>query len=346
MEKRDIRELSPAELSAFLQSIGEKPFRAKQIERWLWQKGVTRFEEMRDLPASTRARLQECFPARAGEITAAREGRDGTGKLGVTLPDGSVIETVLIPSGKRVTACVSTQAGCQLRCAFCATGAAGFTRDLDAREIFDQVMMAKRRAEARGARLSNVVFMGMGEPLLNLDNVLAAVDRLTSPAGLAISPARLTLSTAGIPGGIRRLADEKARFHLAISLHSAVNATRDRLMPVNKAYPLDRLADAIAYFVEKTGTRPTLEYLLLEDINDTPEEARALALFCRRFPVKINILEYNPVAGAPYGPTPAGTRDRFIRFLESKNMVVNARRSRGADIAAACGQLANKRGER
>jgi 23S rRNA (adenine2503-C2)-methyltransferase len=340
VEKTDIRTRTLAELSAFMESRGEKPFRARQAWQWLWQKGATRFDEMTSLSRETRTLLDEHFLLRAARVTVERESRDGTAKLGVTLHDGHVVEMVLIPTGDKATACISTQAGCRLRCAFCATGRDGFTRDLEAGEIFDQVTLARQWLEARGMSLSNIVLMGMGEPLLNLDNVLAATRLLIAADGLAISPYRLTLSTAGIPDGIRRLADEGARFHLAVSLHSAVDATRDRLMPVNKAYPLPRLASAIAYFVEKTGTRPTIEYLLLDNVNDSLDDARALALFCRQFPVKINIIEYNPVAGGAFKQTPAATRDRFIHYLESKNIIVTTRRARGTDIDAACGQLA------
>lgn len=334
--------MSPADLLDFLQSRGEKAFRARQIEQWLWQKGVTRFDDMENLPRGLRDLLREHFVTRPAAVGASREGDDGTTKLAVTLHDGQIVEMVLIPSGDRATACLSTQVGCKLRCDFCATGTIGFARDLEAAEIFAQVIIAKNRLGERGALLANIVLMGMGEPLLNLDNVLSAVQRVTSPDGLAISPYRVTLSTAGIPAGIRRLADEHVRFHLAISLHSAVNATRDRLMPVNKSYPLEALSGAIVYFVEKTGTRPTIEYLLLDGINDTPRQAEALARFCRDFPVKINVIEYNPVDGSPYRRSTPAARDRFVRFLESKNMVVNTRRSRGEEIDAACGQLANK----
>jgi 23S rRNA (adenine2503-C2)-methyltransferase len=279
---------------------------------------------------------------RPATVSAVREGRDGTAKLAIALHDGQLVEMVIIPAGERATACLSTQAGCKLRCDFCATGTLGFARDLEAAEIFDQVVIARNYLEQRGALLANIVLMGMGEPLLNLDNVLAAMQRITSPDALAISPYRVTLSTAGIPAGIRRLADERVRFNLAISLHSAVKVTRDRLMPVNKAYPLEALSDAIAYFVKKTGTRPTIEYLLLDGVNDTPGQAEALARFCRAFPVKVNVIEYNPVDGSPYRKSAPEVRDHFVRFLENKNMVVNTRRSRGEDIDAACGQLANK----
>ena len=300
------------QIAEVLTTHGEKAFRAKQIWQWLWQKGVTDFNEMSNLSLKTRQFLNEHFILQTGELTHKQESEDGTTKLGLTQSDGALIECVLIPGRDKATACVSSQVGCKLRCSFCATGGLGFTRNLQPEEIFDQVVTVKRLAEERGMPLTNIVFMGMGEPLLNYDNVLAAIDRITAEDGLGMSPYRLTLSTSGIVEGIRRLADEGVRFNLAV------------------------------YFVDKTGTRPTFEYLLLRDVNDSLEDAKALAQFCRQFPVKINIIEYNEVDNAPYRHSPDTHRDAFVRFLESKNIVVNVRRSKGRDIDAACGQLANK----
>ena len=225
---------------------------------------------------------------------------------------------------------------------FCATGTLGFKRNLTAGEIFEQVVRAQQAAEAQGQPLSNIVFMGMGEPLLNYEQVLRAIERITAQDGLAMSPYRITVSTAGIPEKIRQLADDGVRFNLALSLHAAKETTRTFLMPVNKAYPLSEIAGSLKYFVEKTGTRPTFEYLLLKDINDSLEDAKALALYCRQFPIKINIIEYNNVEGSGFQHSPDKNRDAFIRFLEGCNMVVNVRRSKGKDIDAACGQLAGK----
>ena len=342
MEKKNIRGCTLRQIADELTAHGEKAFRAKQIWQWLWQKGATSFDEMTNLSVATRQSLAGLFSLPAGTPVHRQESGDGTVKLGMALPDGALVECVLIPGRDKATACVSSQAGCKLRCSFCATGGLGFTRDLRPEEIFDQVVAVRRLAGERGEPLTNIVLMGMGEPLLNYDNVLAAIDRITADDGLAMSPYRVTLSTAGIPEGIRRLADDGARFNLAVSLHSAVNATRDRLMPVNRAYPLPILAEAVKYFVERTGTRPTFEYLLLRGVNDSLDDAKALALYCRQFPVKINIIEYNEVEGSPYRRSPEASRDAFVRFLEGKNMVVNVRRSKGRDIDAACGQLANK----
>lgn len=343
MEKINIRTLSLEELTDLLVEAGEKAFRAKQIWQWMWQKGITRFEDMNNLSKAMRQVLADRFVIRTAALTHIQKSHDGTTKLGFILSDGNLIETVQIPFKDKTTVCVSSQVGCKLKCSFCATGHLGFTRDLLPEEIFDQVVVVKRMTEEREMPLSNIVFMGMGEPLLNYDNVLRAIDRITSPDGLGVSPSRITVSTSGIPDAIRRLADDGVRFNLAISLHSAVNAIREQLMPVNKSYPLPLLAEAVQYFVRKTGTRPTFEYLLLKDFNDSLEDAKALALFCKQFPIKINLIEYNPVDGLCYQRSPVAKRDQFIRFLESKNMVVNLRRSKGKDIDAACGQLANKK---
>lgn len=342
VEKNNIRELTKEELSAFLTTHGEKAFRAKQIHQWIWQKGVHSFEEMTNLSKPVRDLLDTHFvfdSLKAGRIQTAG---DGTTKTAWILSDGQYVESVLIPGKDKYTVCVSSQVGCSLGCRFCATGALGFKRNLSAGEIFDQVVFARNAAEERGSSLSNIVFMGMGEPLLNYENVLAAIARITDENGLGMSPYRITVSTAGIPDKIRQLADDDVRFNLAVSLHAAIPATRTQLMPVNKAYPLEKLAESLKYFVEKTGTRPTFEYLLLNGINDSLEDARALAAYCRQFPVKINIIEYNEVEGSAFSHTPDKQRDAFIRFIESRNMIVNIRKSKGKDIDAACGQLANK----
>lgn len=342
MEKKNIREITAEEIAQFLAQNGEKAFRAKQIWQWIWQKGVQHFDEMTNLSKNTRDLLSENFyfdSLKAGQIQTAT---DGTTKTAWELNDGHYIESVLIPGNDRYTVCVSSQAGCQLGCSFCATGTLGFKRNLTSGEIFDQVTAARREAEKRGFQLSNIVFMGMGEPLLNYDNVLRAIDRITAEDGLGMSPARITVSTAGIPDKIRQLAEDGVRFNLAVSLHAAREEVRSQLMPVNRMYPLAKLAESLKYFTEKTGTRPTFEYLLLAGVNDSQEDAKALAAYCRQFPIKINIIEYNAVENSPFRHSPEKQRDIFIRFLESRNIIVNLRRSKGKDIDAACGQLANK----
>lgn len=343
MNKPNIREAETTGIAQFLSSIGEKTFRAKQITQWVWQKGAERFDEMSNLPQTTRDRLAEQFTIGSLRADRVSQSPDGTTKTAWKTGDGPVVESILIPGGNgRFTVCVSSQAGCKLGCKFCATGGMGFKRDLSTGEILDQVFNARREAQNRGAQLSNIVFMGMGEPLMNYDNVMRAIGRITDTDGLAMSPSRITLSTAGIPGMIRRLADDGVRFNLAVSLHSARDAVRNRLMPVDKAFPLAELAESLIYFVGKTDIRPTFEYLLLEGINDTLEDAKALAAFCRQFPVKINLIEYNTVEGLPFRRSPERQRDEFLRFLESRNMVVNLRHSKGQEIDAACGQLAGK----
>ena len=279
MEKQNIRELSLKELTEFLTTHNEKAFRAKQIWQWIWQRGTTRFEEMTNLSKTTQELLSDAFFFDSLHPQLAQTAGDGTVKTAWRLYDGEVIESVLIPGNQKFTVCVSSQVGCKLGCKFCATGTLGFKRNLTAGEIFEQVIAAKTAAEAQGLTLSNIVFMGMGEPLLNYDNVMKAIERLTANDGLAMSPYRITVSTAGIPDKIKQLADDEARFNLAVSLHSADENTRTNLMPLNKAYSLADIAESLKYFVEKTGTRPTFEYLLLKDINDSLEDAKTLARY-------------------------------------------------------------------
>ncbi len=340
--KKNIREQTLEEISEFLVSQGEKAFRAKQIWQWIWQRGAENFEAMTNLSKNTRDMLEHTYCFDGLTPDQVQTATDGTIKTAWKLRDGEVIESVLIPGNQKFTVCVSSQVGCKLGCKFCATGTLGFKRNLTKGEIFSQVIAAQKAAEAQGLPLSNIVFMGMGEPLLNYDNVLAAIERLTASDGLAMSPYRITLSTAGIPEKIRQLADDGARFNLAISLHSAKEMTRSSLMPVNKAYSLKDIAESLKYFVEKTGTRPTFEYLLLKDINDRLDDAKALATYCRQFPIKINLIEYNNVEGSGFQHSPEKNRDEFVRYLEKCNMVVNIRHSKGKDIDAACGQLAGK----
>ena len=338
----NIRQASLQDITNFLVSNGEKAFRAKQIWQWIWQRGVTDFEEMTNLSRTTRELLRQNWYFDCLEPVHIQTATDGTTKTAWKLYDGEIIESVLIPGNQKFTVCVSSQVGCKLGCKFCATGTLGFKRNLTYGEIFNQVTAAKIAAEAQGFPLSNIVFMGMGEPMLNYDNVLAAIERITAEDGLAMSPYRITVSTAGIPDKIRQLADDGVRFNLAVSLHAAKENVRTSLMPINKAYSLKEVADSLKYFVEKTGTRPTFEYLLLKDINDSLEDAKALAFYCRQFPIKINLIEYNNLEGSGFQHSPDKKRDYFVKYLENCNMVVNIRRSKGKDIDAACGQLAAK----
>lgn len=343
--KRNIREESLEKISIFLTTNGEKAFRAKQIWQWIWQHGVTDFEEMTNLSKSTRELLAGAYYFDKLIPHLVQTASDGTVKTAWMLNDGEIVESVLIPGNEKFTVCVSSQVGCKLGCKFCATGTLGFKRNLTAGEIFEQIIAAKKAAEEQALTLSNIVFMGMGEPLLNYENVMSAIERLTANDGLAMSPYRITVSTAGIPDKIRQLADDGARFNLAVSLHSAKEMTRTALMPVNKAYPLKDIAESLKYFVEKTGTRPTFEYLLLKDVNDRLDDAKALAQYCRQFPIKINLIEYNNVEGSGFTHSPDKNRDEFVKYLEGCNMIVNVRRSKGKDIDAACGQLAGRQSE-
>ncbi|WP_462279839.1 dual-specificity RNA methyltransferase RlmN [Salinivirga cyanobacteriivorans] len=342
MEKKDLRSIVGQEMLDFLARHKQKPFRAKQINQWLWERGATNIRQMKNLPGTLLDALEEAFEIPAASVQNAQTATDGTSKVAFEFHDGQVAEGVYIPSRKRVTACVSSQTGCNLNCAFCATGQLTHGRNLTAGEIFDQVVAIKNMAEEQGNRLTNIVYMGMGEPLLNYDNVLQSVDYITGKPGLEMSPSRITVSTAGIVPGIMKLADDKVRFHLAISLHSAIDETRNRLMPINKKYPLDALSEAIQYFHEKTGERITFEYLMLRGVNDSLDEAAALAKFCKSFPVKINLIEYNPVEAFDLKPSTQETVNDFVQFLEKRNMIVNVRRSKGQQIDAACGQLANR----
>ena len=343
MIMQDIRELKLQELEEFFNGMDEKSFRAKQVYEWLWKKHVTGFDQMTNLSLSLRVKLAEHFFFQSLQIMTIQVSTDGTRKFGFKTGDNFIVEGVLIPSEGRATACISSQAGCALNCLFCATGKIKFKRDLTAGEIFDQVAaIEKNEKEISDKKLSNIVLMGMGEPLLNYDNVLKAIERISAEDGLGYSPSRITISTAGIVKMIRKLADDKTKCHLAVSLHTADNFKRDQIMPLNKSNPLNELSAAIKYFHQKTGTRISYEYLLLKDFNDTLKDARQFAEFCKISPCKINLIEYNEVDRSPFKrSTPERTKS-FREFLESRNLIVNLRKSRGADIDAACGQLAGK----
>ncbi len=347
--KQDIRKTTPAQLKDWLTQQGEQGFRAKQVHEWLWKKSAWSFEEMTNLSLSTRELLNTHFDIRPLTVAEEQRSSDGTIKSSFRLFDGNLVEGVLIPSLRnddqdRMTACVSSQVGCSLTCKFCATGYMDRKRNLDAAEIYDQVVAIDRQAkENYDAPLSNIVYMGMGEPLLNYKNVLESVDRITSPDGLGMSPKRITVSTAGIAKMIRQLGDDAVKFNLALSLHAANDQKRDQIMPINESNTLEVLGDALGYFYKKTGTRITFEYILFYNFNDTLQDAQELWRFTKRVPAKINIIEYNPIAEANFKNTDPETLDKFAGFLENKGVTVNVRRSRGKDIDAACGQLAGKK---
>jgi len=341
----DIRDLSREELKSFFLAKKEKSFRGSQVYEWLWKKQCESFEEMSDIPKSARELLKSNFTFHRANPARTQESRDGTVKIGFSLYDGSMVEGVLIPSGGRYTACVSSQVGCPLGCLFCATGRLGFIRNLSPAEIFDQAACLNKLALERTkspSGLSNIVFMGMGEPLLNYGNVMRSIEMFTSEDGMGMSPQRITVSSLGIPKIIRRLADDGVKCHFALSLHSAVNEKRNRIIPFNLSHPVEELKDALKYYYSKTGRRFTIEYILFKDVNDSITDAAELAAFCKNFPVKVNLLEYNEVKETGFYKTSLERLQAFAGFLEKKNMVVNIRKSRGKDIDAACGQLAGK----
>lgn len=323
--------------------INEKSFRAKQIYEWLWRKNAGSFDEMTNLSVSLREKLKTHY--RIDKITLEDQqiSSDKTIKCAFSVEQDKVVEGVLIPTSSRMTACISTQVGCSLACTFCATGRLKLLRNLTAGEIYDQVVYLKNEAESRyNIPLSNIVYMGMGEPLLNYKNVLRSIDFLTSEDGLGMSPKRITVSTAGISKMIRKLGDDEVKFNLALSLHAANDQKRNKIMEINESNNLEELSDALKYFHEKTGSRVTFEYIIFKDFNDSIDDARELARFARCVPCKINIIEYNPIDGGEFSQADPKKVNDFASFLESKNLIVNVRRSRGKDIDAACGQLANK----
>jgi len=366
--KQDIRKLTAVQLKDWLVQNGEQGFRSKQIHEWLWKKSALSFGQMTNLSLPMRELLGAHFEIRPLTVDQQQRSSDGTIKSSFRLFDGNLVEGVLIPAlrrgdrsagagphddrdagptnrtaGPRMTACVSSQVGCSLTCKFCATGYMDRKRNLDAAEIYDQVVAIDRQArENYDAPLSNIVYMGMGEPLLNYKNVLESVDRITSADGLGMSPKRITVSTAGIARMIRQLGDDAVKFNLALSLHAANDTKRDQIMPINESNTLAAIGDALTYFYQKTGTRITFEYILFYDFNDSLQDAQELWKFTKRVPAKIHIIEYNPIAEANFTNTDPQTLDRFADFLADKGVTINVRRSRGKDIDAACGQLAGK----
>ena len=343
---RDIRSLSKIELLEACEQLGEKKFRAQQLWEWLWQKSAHSFDEMTNLSKEFRQKLQTTFSFNILTIAKSQKSSDGTVKYALKLNDGFLVEGVLIPTSDRVTACISSQVGCSLSCTFCATGFMKRERNLRADEIYDQVALLRKEAEKEyDIKLTNIVLMGMGEPLLNYANVLAGIEKITSPEGLGMSPQRITLSTAGIAKMIMKLGDDQVRFNLALSLHAANNKKRSTIMPINDSNSLEDLIEAINYFHEKTGTRITIEYCVINDINDDPMEAEELIAFARQIKCKVNLIEYNPIDFAEFQSSSTEKIQRFADYLERHKIIVNIRRSRGKDIDAACGQLANKLNE-
>jgi 23S rRNA (adenine2503-C2)-methyltransferase len=346
-QKKDIRKLSEEELKNIFLEKGDNAFRARQVYDWLWNKSARSFDEMTNLSKETRKWLNETFVILPIAVDNAQVSSDATIKSAFRLHDDHLIEGVLIPADSRMTACVSSQVGCSLSCKFCATGYMDRKRNLEPGEIYDQVVtISQQAADNYEQPLSNIVFMGMGEPLLNYANVLSAIDKITSPKGLGMSPKRITVSTAGVAKMIKKLADDEVKFNLALSLHAANDKKRNQIMPINETNNLDVLVEALQYFYKKTRNRITLEYIVFKNFNDSIEDAAELYDFAKKVPTKINIIEYNPISEASFENTEEDKLDAFAQFLEQKGVIVNVRRSRGKDIDAACGQLANKNKEK
>lgn len=341
---RNIRHLSLAELGEYFEDIGEKKYRVKQVWEWLWQKHAMSFADMTNLSKELRQKLGEDFTLPALTIDAVQYSSDGTIKSRFKTHDGHLVEGVLIPTTARYTACVSSQIGCSLSCKFCATGYIDRKRNLDFDEIYDEVVLINQQSEkAHGKKLSNIVFMGMGEPLLNYKNVLRSIERITAPDGLGMSPRRITVSTAGVSKGIRQLGDDKVKFKLALSLHAANDAKRHEIMPINDSNNIQSLVDALNYFYKQTGNEITFEYILFKDFNDSLKDADELIKIYRKVPADlINIIEYNPIDFARFEKPDEDRVQAFMQYLEKHRVNVRLRRSRGKDIDAACGQLANK----
>lgn len=323
--------------------MGEQGFRAKQVYEWLWKKSSVSFDEMSNLSISLREKLKENFEIHEVKIRHSQISADKTIKNTFTLYDGNVIEGVLIPADDRMTACVSSQVGCSLTCKFCATGYMDRKRNLNADEIYDQVVLIAKQAEENYQQpLSNIVYMGMGEPLLNYANMMKSVEKITSPDGLNMAAKRITVSTAGIAKMIKKLGDDQVRFNLALSLHAANDEKRNEIMPINEQNSLKALAEALKYFYAKTKSPITFEYIVFHNFNDELQDAKELAQFCKHVPCKVNIIEYNPIALADFVNAEADKIDLFADYLRSQGVITNIRRSRGKDIDAACGQLAIK----
>jgi len=343
VDLQDIRNLTLPEIEGFFREKNEKSFRAKQVHEWIWKKNCRSFQEMTNLSRKTRRLLEDnfCFPVLQEDRESVSH--DGTVKSIFRLADDALVESVLIIADGRTTACISSQVGCALACRFCATGMLGFKRNLKFTEIFDQVVLLNRQSEKHhGKPLSNIVYMGMGEPLMNYQEVIQSIDKITSVEALGMSPQRITVSSVGIPKMIHQMADDDVKVHFALSLHAATNEKRDQIIPLNKKHPLQDLTESLKYYHEKTGKRFTIEYILFRNFNDGLDDAKSLALFCKSFPVKINLIEYNPVENSGFAQSDPEKTRAFKDFLEGRNLIVNTRKSRGKDIDAACGQLALK----
>ncbi len=342
-EKKDIRALSKEQLRDFFVTNGDKAFRGNQIYEWLWSKSAHSFESMTNVSKETRAMLEAHFVINHVKVDTMQRSEDGTVKNAVRLHDDLIVESVLIPTKTRTTACVSSQVGCSLDCNFCATARLKRMRNLTPGEIYDQVVAIDNESKLYYDRpLSNIVFMGMGEPLMNYPNVMKAIDMITSNEGLGMSPKRITVSTSGVSKMIKKMADDAVKFNLAVSLHSAIEATRNEIMPFTKSFPLTELRESLEYWYTKTKSKITYEYVVWKGINDDKASIDALVKFCKFVPCKVNLIEYNAIDDGDFQQASEQATKDYITALERNNIVVKVRKSRGKDIDAACGQLANK----
>ena len=341
--KKDIRALTKEQLRSFFQENGDQAFRGNQVYEWLWSKRAHTFEDMTNVSKETRAMLHDHFVINHIKVDVMQRSEDGTVKNAVRLHDDLIVESVLIPTKTRTTACVSSQVGCSLDCNFCATARLKRMRNLDPGEIYDQVVVIDNESRLYFDRpLSNIVFMGMGEPLMNYPNVMKSIQMITSKEGLGMSPKRITVSTSGVSKMIKKMADDEAKFKLAVSLHSAIEETRNKIMPFTKNFPLPELCEALEYWYSKTKSAITYEYVVWKGINDDKTSIDALVKFCKYVPCKVNLIEYNPIDDGDFQQASEQATNDYIAALEKNKIIVKVRRSRGKDIDAACGQLANK----
>ena len=342
-KKIDIRSLKKNELIKFLNDFNYEPYRAQQILSRVNSQQIDSFEKITNIPKDLIQLLDENFFLSNTLIHQFQKSSDLTFKFSIKLHDNLIIEAVLIPTEKRITACVSSQVGCSLDCNFCATSRLKRIRNLESYEIYDQIMLLNNESlKSFSKPISNIVFMGMGEPLLNYNNVIHSIDLITGNQGLGISKKKITLSSSGIFKMIKKMADDNVKFNLAISLHSAIEETRNQIMPFSKSFPLKKLIDSLEYWYLKTKIKITFEYLVWKDINDDFEHINALVKICKRIPSKVNLIEYNSINDERFISADQTWIDNYVNSLRENNIQVSVRRSRGKDIDAACGQLANK----
>ena len=341
--KKDIRSFNEDKLKEILISNSFKPFRSKQILHWIWNKSVHHFDEMSNIPINLIKFLNENFVINFIKVHRMQKSSDGTIKNAIELYDGYIVECVLIPTKDRITACVSSQVGCSLNCKFCATAKLKRMRNLNPDEIYDQVVLIRKQSEEYFKRpLTNIVFMGMGEPLMNFNNVLKSIKKITSKSGLGMSQKRIVVSTSGVPKMIKKIADQGVKFKLAVSLHSAINEKRTSIMPFNNKMNLKELEESLSYWFKKTKKIITYEYVVWKGINDTDDDISALVEFCKKTPSKVNLIQYNNIDDPNFVQAPDHVLNKYIKTLELNNIKATIRKSRGEDIDAACGQLANK----